>query len=427
MEICIIIHPCNMSLNFSHIKALIKQLRDFGTVIFLDSQKSDHPASSKSYLAAKPRAEIMAFGNHIRQRGIDARTWKQNPWEALKNFQSSQKNWLFGYLGYDLKNYGEVLYSRNQKKYEAPEYHFMVPELLLQIDENGQVEVILGDLFDVPEPEEKGNFSIFAKGDLDKKTYIERIKKIQQNIVEGNYYELNYSYPLEFECKGDPLNLYQAMRESGPVPFGAYLHSNNLTVCCSSPERFLQKTGSRVRSQPIKGTVENKEHHTEGYWRELLLSNKNKAENLMIVDLVRNDLNRFARPGTVQVSHLFEVQSFDTVHQLVSTVECQVDDGTHPVEIIRNCFPMGSMTGAPKIAAMQAIEEIEYYNRGIYSGAIGYVSPIGNFDFNVVIRSAIIQGQKLVYPVGGAITADSEANDEWHETQIKAQALFRAV
>jgi para-aminobenzoate synthetase component 1 len=158
-----------------------------------------------------------------------------------------------------------------------------------------------------------------------------------------------------------------------------------------------------------------------------LLSEKNKAEHLMIVDLVRNDLHRVAKSGSVKVDPLFEIQSFETVYQLVSKVIAEVRPEVSPVEIIRNSFPMGSMTGAPKIAAMKAIETYEDYKRGIYSGAIGYFSPSGDFDFNVVIRTALIQDQQMVYPVGGAITSDSSPEAEWEETLVKAEALHRAL
>jgi para-aminobenzoate synthetase component 1 len=157
--------------------------------------------------------------------------------------------------------------------------------------------------------------------------------------------------------------------------------------------------------------------------RKLAESEKERAENLMIVDLVRNDLNRIADKGSVKVSSLFEIQSFETVHQMVSTIECKVPNGTDSIELIKACFPMGSMTGAPKIAAMKAIDNYEQYKRGIYSGALGYLKPNGDFDLNVVIRTAIIEGNRLVYPVGGAITSDSDPEEEWEETLLKAQAI----
>jgi para-aminobenzoate synthetase component 1 len=216
------------------------------------------------------------------------------------------------------------------------------------------------------------------------------------------------------------------MREIGPVPFGSFLQLDDISICCQSPERFLRKEGRSVFSQPIKGTSKRGRTPDEDELlkRALISSEKEQAENLMIVDLVRNDLSRIAKRGTVKVPELFAIQSFGTVHQMVSTVVAEAEQ-EDPVTILQACFPMGSMTGAPKISAMKSIEKLEDYKRGIYSGAIGYITPEGNFDFNVVIRTAIIRNNDLYYAVGGAITSDSNAQKEWEETQIKARALLQ--
>ena len=217
------------------------------------------------------------------------------------------------------------------------------------------------------------------------------------------------------------------MRERGPVPFASYVFVDGVSICCASPERFLARKGNKVWSQPIKGTISRVLGEDETDRNILQQSEKNRAENLMIVDLVRNDLNRIAKKGTVQVKDLFEIQSFETVHQMVSTVECEVEEEMDSIEVIKSCFPMGSMTGAPKISAMLSIEEIEDYKRGIYSGAIGYFTPDQDFDFNVVIRTAIVEANNLIYPVGGAITSDSVPEEEWEETLIKARALTNSL
>ncbi|MDX1591299.1 MAG: anthranilate synthase component I family protein, partial [Balneolaceae bacterium] len=245
---------------------------------------------------------------------------------------------------------------------------------------------------------------------------------------EGDFYELNFSYPIQGEYRGDPLDLYVNMRAINPVPIGAYIRTGNLHVCCSSPERYLKKTGSQIISEPIKGTAARHPNPGEdAKQKESLLNEKNRAENLMIVDLVRHDLSRIAKTDTVRVSRLYDVQSFGTVHQLISTVTAEAMPDSDPVDVLEICFPMGSMTGAPKIAVMEAIEELEIYKRGIYSGAIGYITPTGDFDFNVVIRTALIQKNNLVYPVGGAITGDSDPKDEWEETLIKSRVLTRVL
>jgi para-aminobenzoate synthetase component 1 len=215
------------------------------------------------------------------------------------------------------------------------------------------------------------------------------------------------------------------MRRRGPVPFAAYLQLDGLAACCASPELYLQKRGERLISDPIKGTRPRGDtpEQDEQICMELQSNLKERAENLMIVDLVRNDFSRVCEAGSVRVSKLFEIQKFATVFQMVSRVEGMLKPSVPPEEALAACFPMGSMTGAPKIRAMELIEQIETYRRGLYSGAIGFFTPEGDFTFNVVIRTAIIRDDKLLYATGGAITADSDPESEWEETWIKARAL----
>lgn len=400
-----------------------------GEVILLESQMEGHPASSKSYLAGRPEATIRAWGNKIRvQNGNEVKDYIANPWEALQSFQNQNKGeWLFGYLGYDLKNGLESLSSNNKSWIDAPDLFFMKPGFLLQADTHGKVAVIKGKPLHTDN--KRAGFAQDDKLDLRlnyriaRDEYLGRIDQVRYDIFEGNYYELNLSHPLVYETNADSIKVYSAMKKAGPVPFGAYMNLGDVAVCCASPERFLAREGNRVWSQPIKGTAKRTNGEQEKVIQQLRYSKKEQAENLMIVDLVRNDLARVALNGSVRVPELFDIQSFTTVHQMVSTVACEVDGNQDSVEIIKACFPMGSMTGAPKIAAMKAIEDLENYRRGIYSGAIGYFKPNGDFDFNVVIRTALMQENTLVYPVGGAITSDSESRNEWEETLVKAQAI----
>lgn len=395
-------------------------------VILLESQSAQGTVSGQSYLAAKPASSISAYGNHIeRIEDGQKQCFEMDPWEALKAYQSEKKNWLFGYLGYDLKNYLENLESSNEALVNMPDFYFMEPSVLLQM-KGGAVKPILGS-----KPKTAPSKTYYAEGQIvslvhgmDRQEYINTVKTIQERIKEGDFYELNYSFPLIGEYRGDPYWLYSQMRNINPVPFGGFFRCASFSVCCASPERFLKKTGRRIISQPIKGTSPRSDNtERDKYYKNLLLNEKNRAENLMIVDLVRNDFSRVAETGSVKVPTLFEMQSFETVHQLISTVEARVREGINPVDVIQACFPMGSMTGAPKIPVMKTIDELENYKRGIYSGAIGYFKPNGDFDFNVVIRSAIIQGQRLIYPAGGAITSDSEPAEEWEETQVKSRNI----
>lgn len=395
----------------------------------LESQLTGHPSSVYSYLAIKPLNVIRAYGSRIEQV-LDGKrkVFEMNPWDALKRFRQKNKGWLFGYLGYDLKNYIEKLTSGNEVHARIPDMYFMQPEILLKVG-NGQIETITGNHSGTVAGATMNNPGIdFEIQDiipaLNKQEYVNKIHEIKHLIKEGNFYELNFSYPLTGIFKGEPYELYVQMSHVNPVPFGAFLRFQDVCICCLSPERFLKKTGKYILSEPIKGTTERGVNEDEDQLQIMeLMNEKNRAENLMIVDLVRHDLSTVSQTGSVHVTKLFDVQSFGTVHQLISSVESIIKDGTDAVDTIKSCFPMGSMTGAPKIEVMRRIEDLENYRRGIYSGAIGYFTPDDDFDFNVVIRTAIVQNEKLIYPVGGAITSDSDPEKEWKETIIKAKNL----
>lgn len=401
--------------------------------MLLESQSKDHPASKLSYLAAVPEVTIEARGSNIviYGHGIQ-KEFIKNPWSALSNFYRDQSDWLFGYLGYDLKNSIEHLHSRNPDPVLAPDLYFMVPSVLIKIDHRqNSLSYLKGGRRDLDEDkmgEQQSSKVTALSYTVEQQEYLGCIKEAQRRISEGDFYEINLSHQMIAGFYGDPYSLYKKMRGVGPVPFGAFLKKDTLSVCCMSPERFLAKQGNRVYSQPIKGTIRRgtNDINDKKLREDLKQSMKDRAENLMIVDLVRNDLSRIAKKGSVKVSELFEIQTFGTVHQMVSTVEAE-SETDDPIEIIKACYPMGSMTGAPKISAMKSIEELENYRRGIYSGAIGYINPEGDFDFNVVIRTAIISGGDLYYSVGGAITGDSNPVEEWEETLVKARALTKII
>jgi len=412
---------------------IIHALRSFGPVFFLDSQSAGHPSANCSYLAALPEVFFEAKGDEITISKSGEKTqFQANPWKAFSYFQQNVDDWLFGFLGYDLKNWNEHLVSENNDSLNLPDLLFFVPKLVLKVDPESQdIEIVKGDLpiqisldFDV---EQELAFDEIQHS-VSREEYLQMIRKAQKMIYEGEFYEINLSHQIKMDFLGDPYALYARMKKHAPVPFGAFASLDDYAICCMSPERFLSRKGNRIFSQPIKGTrgrsADAKEDHK--LIKELADSEKEKAENLMIVDLVRNDFNRVAVPGTVQVSNLFEIQSFGTVHQMVSSIQAEVQD-TIPVEIIKNCFPMGSMTGAPKISAMKSIEKLENYKRGIYSGAIGYFNPKGDFDFNVVIRTALIKNDTLYYSAGGAITSDSDPEKEWEETLTKTEALTNII
>lgn len=404
----------------------ILRLKSSGPFILLESQLPGHPSSEKSYIAAGSKRMIRAFGDEIElvENG-ESNRFKMNPWKALKEFRDSS-GWIFGYLGYDLKNYSESLESSNESLISVPDLYFFEPELCYQLD-GEMIEQLAGSepfLTDKPLPVPEGRLLRSLSPLMEKAEYLERVREIHQRIREGDFYELNYTYPSSGRFEGDPFWLYEKMKAINPVPFGAFIKLDGVTVCSASPERFLKKSGTKIRSEPIKGTSARADDRETDLQRVRELNSlKNRAENLMIVDLVRHDLSKISKTGSVQVSSLYEVQSFGTVHQLISVVESEVEPDTDAVDVIEACFPMGSMTGAPKIEVMRAIDDLECYRRGIYSGAIGYFTPDGDFDFSVVIRTAMIEGGRVIYPVGGAITSDSEPEMEWEETLIKSRNI----
>ena len=414
------------------IDILVRKFSRSGPVILLESQSADHPAGQISYLAAEPSASIEARGDEILvKKGDSTKKFKKNPWNALHEFYMEQADWLFGYLGYDLKNSIEDLRSQNPDPVKAPDLYFMVPSVLIKIDHRkDSMELIKGTSADAI-PEQSGKEDEIKVSSTEytvtRQGYLSAIKEAKRRISEGDFYEINLSHQMKAGYEGNPFELYRSMRSVGPVPFGAFILKDEFSVCSMSPERFLSKKGSRVFSQPIKGTTRRgNDESDDRKLRDFLKdSQKNRAENLMIVDLVRNDLSKIAAKGSVRVADLFEIQTFGTVHQMVSTVEAQ-SITENPIEIIKACYPMGSMTGAPKISAMKSIEELENYRRGIYSGGIGYIEPNGDFDFSVVIRTAILKENDLYYSVGGAITGDSDPDEEWEETIIKTRALTKA-
>lgn len=395
-------------------------------IIILESQHSDHPESKKTYIAAFSKQYLKVKDGLVEWfLGTESNTVEADPWEALNQFRESA-SWAFGFIGYDLAIRVDTRDPENKSYYDAPDLFFMEPVYLFRIDDNG-VEQLLGDDIKPKKSYTPAGFSVQdTSPSISKDDYIRAVRQVKHLIAEGDFYELNFSYPITAAFEGSPYELFRRMREVSPVPFASYVETEGgtLSVCCSSPERFLRKKSSRIISEPIKGTsARGKDAEEDTRFREELKSEKNEAENLMIVDLVRHDLSAVCKPGSIEVSKLFEIQTFGTVHQLISRVEGTITADSNPIDVIRACFPMGSMTGAPKIRVMKRTEELESYRRGIYSGTIGYITPNGDFDFNVVIRSAIIAGETLVYPVGGAITGDSNPEEEWNETLVKSKVL----
>jgi len=269
---------------------------------------------------------------------------------------------------------------------------------------------------------------IEIKSRISKKDYHQKVEKILEHIYKGDIYEANFCQEFYAEnTRISPLHMYEDLNTISEAPFATFLKIDHQFLLCASPERYLKKVGPKIISQPIKGTAKRFEDCLEDQKAATTLSidTKERSENIMIVDLVRNDLSRSAKKGSVQVEELCKVSSFKQVHQMISTVVSELKDDVHLVDVIKDTFPMGSMTGAPKISAMKIIERLEETKRGLYSGAVGYFTPSGDFDFNVVIRSILYNAEKkyLSFSVGSAITAKSFPEKEYEECLLKAKAM----
>jgi len=364
----------------------------------------------------------------------------ENSFDKLSKKMEKKKDWYYGYFCYELKNEIEALESKNPSSIPVDHLGFFVPETIIHIQ---QTEIIIESFH---EPEEVFDEIIkcvvsaesqkFAMEPIialtPKWQYLDHINKIKSEIIEGEFYEINYC--IEFRTKVisfDPLNCYQQLNVISPMPFSAFMRFGSNYLICASPERFLKKEGDKIISQPIKGTIRRSFDKTEdeSLKQSLKESEKERAENLMIVDLVRNDLAKSACPGSVKVDELFGIYTFNKVHQMISTVTAKHKQSVDITDIIKHAFPMGSITGAPKIRVMEEIESLEHSSRGLYSGAIGYFSPEGNFDFNVVIRSIIYNSKTktISFHVGSAITYDSDPKYEYNECLLKAESLMQVL
>ena len=370
----------------------------------------------------------------------------QNALSDLQKFYDQKKGWLFGYITYDLKNEIEQLDSTNTDKLHFPTLQFFSPKVVLQI-ENETVSAFYDDDF-VSEKEAKNAFEIAFSEEIVKKqsysikieiqskitkaAYLHSVEKLKEHIRKGDIYEVNFCQ--EFFAENVTLNttdIYKKLNAISGAPFSAYCKFGTHYLMCASPERFLQKRSKSLISQPIKGTIKRSDNKKEDEQlkTDLLNNTKERSENVMIVDLVRNDFSRIAKTGSVSVDELFGIYSFKQVHQMISTVSCEIDSSVTFTEILKALFPMGSMTGAPKISAMKLIEEYESTKRGLYSGAVGYISPNGDFDFNVVIRSILYNSENkyLSFMVGSAITDKAVAELEYEECLLKAKAMFEVL
>ena len=413
---------------------LLTWSQQFREVVFLDSNSHTQEYSSFDCVLA-----VDAF--------TSLKTDFQNAFDDLKQYQQTTKDWLFGYLTYDLKNDVETLKSANFDGLHFPDLFFFQPKKIFLLKGN-ELEIrylLLCDdevEEDFEEIVESQSRSVGTKGEsaaalnieqrISKEFYIEKVNKMLSHIHVGDMYEANFC--MEFFAENaviDPLEKFQKLNEISKAPFSIFFKNHKQYLLSASPERYLKKVGETIISQPIKGTSKRSSDPIEDEKSKQFLESdsKERAENIMITDLVRNDLSHTAQKGSVEVTELCKIYSFLQVHQMISTITSKLDAQYAPVDVLRTTFPMGSMTGAPKISVMKIIENLEETKRGLYSGAVGYFTPEGDFDFNVVIRSILYnqENQYVSFSVGSAITAQSDPEKEYEECLLKAKAMHEVL
>lgn len=416
--------------NPKEFKAQLQQwAQQFREVVYLDS--NDYGQKYTAYDAVLAADALTSI-----------KTDYKDAFEELNVYQQTTRDWLFGYLAYDLKNDTEDLSSNNFDGLQFPDLFFFQPKkiFLLKGDQlemqylamcddemEGDLESIINYELRI-DPATGNRQPITIEQRISKENYLEKVEDMLAHIHRGDIYEANFC--MEFfaqDAEIDPLEIYNKLNVISEPPFAVFFKNYRHYLLSASPERYLRKEGEKIISQPIKGTAKRSADVDEdnAIVQELAANEKERSENIMIVDLVRNDLSRTAAKGSVVVEELCGAYSFKQVHHLISTVVSTLKGNYTPVDAIRTTFPMGSMTGAPKISAMQIIERLEETRRGLYSGAVGYFTPQGDFDFNVVIRSILYneENRYVSFSVGSAITAKANPEMEYEECLLKARAM----
>ena len=413
---------------------LLMWSNNFPVFCYLDSNNYYDSCSSGYFYHTYDAIAGVGYNNMME-------TDEHNAFFMLREFVNKSGDWIFGYLSYDLKNQIENLTSANYDGIGFPVINFFQPRLVFTIkgktleihyfedqytkDEINQLFNLINDI-KITGKNIYANININAR--VSKQEYLDTINKIKAHIYRGDIYEINYCH--EYYCENqqiDPLLIYCVLKTISPAPFSCFYKLFDKFLISASPERFLKKTGNKIISQPMKGTIKRGDYPgaDEILKSKLRHDPKEIAENIMIVDLVRNDLSKTEAMESVMPEEMCGIYSFRHVHQMVSTISAVLKSEDYIIDAIKNAFPMGSMTGAPKVKAMELIEKYEKTRRGLFSGAVGYFSPDNDFDFNVVIRSILYNSTRgyLSCMFGSAITAQSIPENEYEECLIKAEAI----
>ncbi|TCS80338.1 aminodeoxychorismate synthase component I [Tepidibacillus fermentans] len=460
-----IIKPCSISIKSVD---LFEAIANEKYPMFLDSNQNFEELGRYSIIVANPFGYLKTIGN---QTDLNLPTGHDriigNPFKILKEMLIKYKvknntkfpfvGGLVGYLAYDLAHFIEKLPTNTIDDIQIPDMFFglydggvifdhynekvFIVDSGVRENENERIlwwerkikqtkqSMNLHLYHDTPPyPDRKKDHSAF-KGNMSKQEYFESILKIKEYIKNGDIYQANFTQRFSATFKEDPVQLYLQLREKNPAPFAAYLDIGDSYILSSSPERFIKLVDRVIETRPIKGTISRGLTPAEDAKNKSILENseKDKAELLMIVDLERNDLGKVAKTGTVEVLDLFKVEEYTTVYHLVSTIRAVLDDGYDVVDLIQATFPGGSITGAPKIRAMEIIDELEPTKRNVYTGSIGYIDFRGNTDLNIAIRTIVIKDGTAHFQVGGGIVWDSDPVKEYDESLAKGKALFEVL
>ncbi len=396
---------------------MLNWLKRFSTFCFLDSNGYDG------------NNELLAGAGVVRAcQGSSA-----NALSDLQSFINEKKSWLFGHLAYELVTAEKIHTSSKPRLIQFPDLFFFEPAIIVAIKnkvltiEAPDPKQVFDSIMHCTMATDPGddNKPVKTESRISRSDYLDIIHRLKNHLQRGDCYEINFCQ--EFfseEAAINPFFVFEKLCQISPNPFSALYRLNDQWLLCASPERFLKKENQRIISQPIKGTLKRESGEKEEQ-AALLNSEKDKAENVMVVDLVRNDLSRICEEGSVKVDELFGIYTFPQVHQMISTISGTLKKDTSFFDIINATFPMGSMTGAPKISVMKLIDQYEKSRRGLFSGALGYITPGDDFDFNVVIRSLMYNetARYLSFQTGGGITVYSDAEKEWEESMLKAGAI----
>lgn len=403
---------------------ILAQSKVYDDFIFLESNSKFNSESAYDFIAA--------FASKKKYQG--------NDFQALQKFLDTQKDFAFGNFCYNLKDDIFALSSSRNQHTPFSKISFFVPSIIV-FSKNNKITVSLSNeisknqFFSILNSEIVGDKKIEVSqqiiNTLSWEEYQIKFNKIKNHIQRGDIYEVNLCNEYYGKINIEPVELFKKLNSISSAPYAALYRQKNSWLVCSSPELYLKKKASTVTTKPIKGTAPRNSNSTidEHNKATLLFSEKEQNENVMIVDLARNDLSTIAEKKSVVVTKMFDVESFKQVHQLVSTIECLVSANTNVVDIVKNTFPMASMTGVPKKRAMEIIEDTESFNRGLYSGSVGFFEPCGNFSFNVVIRSILYNKDtsEFSFAVGSAITNKCNALDEYNECLLKAKAMVKVL